>query len=144
MTIPVDNQIIDFNTLNNIYTTLASHEDVFNSLETKAIVATSDNIAGTATALNVSSMKIATIRTSVTSTQVTTGIPLGVSFQSTPTIVATCEYAGTSGTSFVAQITANGSNGTYGTVDIYVYDAAGKVKTPTSVTINIIAIGQAS
>ena len=64
MTIPVDNQIIDFNTLNNIYTTLASHEDVFNSLETKAIVATSDNIAGTATALNVSSMKIATVRTS--------------------------------------------------------------------------------
>jgi len=144
MTIPVDNQIIDFNTINNIYTTLANHEDVFSAIENKSIVQGVDRTSGSglASVLNVASMQIVTVRDSAPPGAYTVVFP--ANFSSAPAVTVTCEQANSGSSTFVAQITKNGDGaGGYGSVDVYIYDAQNK-KTTNKVILNVIAIGSST
>jgi hypothetical protein len=144
MAITLDNSIIDFNTINNIVTSLQTHEDLFTAFENQALVTastiSSDGVIST-NSLNVGSVTFAAVRATITPGTAQT-INYGVTFVAAPTVVATVE--GTSSTSYIAQIeTTQGTTGstTFGSATLHVNDTSnGTSKTP--VTVHVLAVGQ--
>lgn len=145
MTIPLDNAVIDFNTIHGIYSTLANHQDVFSALENKSVVKTFDNTSGgpSNSVLNVASMQIVTVRMVVPLGSQTIAFP--ANFSSAPAVTVTIEATNNTGAQvYVAEITQNGDGkGSFGSVTIYTYDTLGKSKTG-NVIANLIAIGQSA
>lgn len=145
MTIPVDNGIIDFNTLQGIYTQLADHEDLAQTLQNNSLV-TIVNGQGTTTS-STSSLNVSSFQISATSWNLPAGtptlVPFGVPFSAPPVVTATAQ-AQDSGGPWIAQVVSlnqDQSSSYYTGVNIVVRSSS-NTKATTNVAVNLIAIGQ--
>lgn len=144
MGITIDNAIIDFNTINNIVTTLNTHQDTFTAFENQSLI--TSTIDNSANPINITAAQIATVKVQVKVGE-QTPIPYGQVFSAPPIVTASVEYKSTS-TALIAQIisssSTSGSTTSYDSCSIMVVDAsANGAKTKgTTVTVHLMAIGQ--
>ena len=147
MGIPIDNSIIDFNTINNIINTLNTHEDVFTAFEQETLLQTTDNTSQSglvSNPLNVTAVQMASIKWNAIVG--TNNIDVGVSFSAPPVVLVSVENNGT--VPLVATVTSSSSSSsstsasstyTGASVNIAYY---GTTKPTGNIYLHLLAVGQ--